>query len=112
MSENMNETVVAQEVPATEPVKAAEKGNEFRFFKCCSASLKRFSVILFIINIFFSIILLGAGLLLVGVRIGFDMLSLLALPLITAFVILVIFARLISALIYGFAEIVEKHEKK
>jgi len=30
---------------------------------------------------------------------------------ITVFVILVIIARFISALVYGFAEIVEKHEK-
>ena len=49
---------------------------------------------------------------LLGVYIGGDMLTLLALPLVTAFVILVVFARLLSGLIYGFAEIVEKNEKK
>jgi hypothetical protein len=32
-------------------------------------------------------------------------------PIISVVAILVVFARLVSALIYGFAEIVEKHEK-
>ena len=112
MSENMNEKVVEQAAPASAPVEKQQNNNEFRFFKCCSASLKRFSLIIFILNVFFSIILLGVAFLLVGVRIGFNMAALLALPMVTAFVILLIFARLISALIYGFAEIVEKHEKK
>ncbi len=112
MSENMNEKVVEQAATASAPVEKQQNNNEVRFFKCCSASLKRFSLIIFILNVFFSIILLGVAFLLVGVRIGFNMAALLALPMVTAFVILLIFARLISALIYGFAEIVEKHEKK
>lgn len=114
MSENMNENVMKENTVAEAEMKPAQtnqKGNEFKFFKCCSASLKRFSVLLFIINVFFSVALLGVALLLVGVKIGFDMLSLLALPMITVFVILIIIARLVSALVYGFAEIVEKHEK-
>jgi hypothetical protein len=43
--------------------------------------------------------------------IGFEVVAMLAVPFISVIAILVIFARLMSALIYGFAEIVEKHEK-
>ena len=46
-----------------------------------------------------------------GMYIGFEVVAMLAVPLISVIAILVIFARLVSALIYGFAEIVEKHEK-
>ena len=83
--------------------KKTEKEQEFKFFKCCSASLKRLAIVTFVINLFIAISVVG---------IGGDMLTLLALPLVTAFVILVVFARLLSGLIYGFAEIVEKNEKE
>lgn len=88
------------------------KEQEFKFFKCCSASLKRLAIITFIINVFVSLSVVGMGAVLLGVYIGGDLLTLLALPLVTAFIILVVFARLISGLIYGFAEIVEKKEKE
>ncbi len=89
-----------------------KKGGELKFFKSCSASLKRFSVIIFVINIFIALTLVGVGAVLLGVYIGFEMLALLALPLLTALVILILLARFISALIYGFAEIVEKRENE
>ena len=92
--------------------KKTEKEQEFKFFKCCSASLKRLAIVTFVINLFIAISVVGMAAVLLGVYIGGDMLTLLALPLVTAFVILVVFARLLSGLIYGFAEIVEKNEKE
>ena len=85
---------------------------DFKFFKCCSASLKRLAIITFVLNIFIAISIVGIGAVLLAVYIGADMLALLALPLVTTFAILVVISRLISALIYGFAEIVEKKEKE
>lgn len=92
--------------------KTKKGGVDFKFFKSCSTTLKRFSVILFVINIFVSIVAAVVGVVLIGVYVGFEMFSLLAVPIICVLVILVVIARLISALIYGFAEIVETHEKK
>lgn len=110
-SENVT---IAEEVSASESTASSEgkeKGGEFKFFKCCSASLKRFSIIMFVINAFLAVALTGVATVLLGVYVGVGMLSLLALPIITFFVILLVVARFISALIYGFAEIVEKNEK-
>ena len=114
-----NEIKVAE---ATEEIKEepvndvaeAKKGKdgEFKFFKNCSASLKKFSVIMFVINIFLAITLTSVAVILIAIYMNVSMLTLLALPLITLFVVLVIIARFISALIYGFAEIVENNEKK
>ncbi len=87
------------------------KGIDFKFFRNCSASLKRFSILIFVINLFISIGIAGALTVVLAVSLGTQMLSLLALPIVTLFVILVVIARFISALIYGFAEIVEKAEK-
>ncbi len=105
---------MAEEIKVAEQAEKKEtaKTEEFKFFKNCSASLKRFSIIIFVVNIFLSIALTGVGLMLILVNIGVEMLSVLALPVITVFVILIVIARFISALIYGFAEIVEKSEKK
>lgn len=103
------ESVAENDAPEN---KKAEKETEFKFFKCCSASLKRLAIIMFIVNLFISISVVGMGTVLLGVYIGSDMLTLLALPLLTAFIIFVLIARLISGLIYGFAEIVEKNEKE
>lgn len=101
-----NTAVVKKTAPADEA-----KGSEFKFFKCCSATLKRFSVLIFVINLFLSIAILGVAVVLLGVYVGFQLVSLLLLPLITVFVIMILMARFISAMIYGFAEIVEKSEK-
>lgn len=103
------EEIRAEDVKTEEP--KAEKGGEFKFFKCCSASLKRFSIIMFVINAFLAVALTGVATVLLGVYVGVSMLSLLALPIITFFIILLVVARFISALIYGFAEIVEKNKK-
>ena len=84
---------------------------EFRFFRNCAASLKRFSILIFVINLFIAIGITGALTVVLAINLGTQMLSLLALPIITVFVILVVLARFISALVYGFAEIVEKAEK-
>lgn len=108
--ENATEENVSVEAVADN--KKAEKDTEFKFFKCCSASLKRLAIITFVLNIFIAISIVGIGAVLLAVYIGADMLALLALPLVTTFAILVVISRLISALIYGFAEIVEKKEKE
>ena len=110
---NTEENVAVESVAQNNaPEKKKEsKEQEFRFFKCCSASLKRLAIITFVISVFVSISVVGMGAVLLGVYIGGDMLTLLALPLVTAFAIFVVIARLISGLIYGFAEIVEKNEK-
>ncbi len=88
-----------------------KKDGGIKFFRNCSASLKRFSVLLFVINIFASIIFVGVGAVVLGVYIGFDLVALISLPIITLLIILIVLARFVSALIYGFAEIVEKAEK-
>lgn len=123
MDNNLNQEVIEQKVDApveqvadalpTEQKEASSASNDngFKFFKCCSASLKRFSVIVFIMNIFISLGLLGAVIVTVIVNLGTALLPVLALPLFTLFVILIIISRFVSALIYGFAEIVEKSEK-
>ncbi len=114
MKNKNNEVVLEESNTPAEGVAQAkkdEKGFDFKFFKCCSASLKRFSIIMFVINAFIAVTVTGVAAVLLGVYIGTAMLALLALPLITLFVILILIARFISALIYGFAEIVEKNEK-
>ena len=85
---------------------------DFKFFKCCSATLKRFSVIMFVVNLFVTIVAAVVGVVLIGVYIGTQMMSLLLVPILCVVAIFVLGARLISALIYGFAEIVEKYENK
>lgn len=87
------------------------KGIDFKFFRNCASSLKKFSILVFIINIFIAVGITGAVTVLLAINLGTQMLSLLALPIITLFIILVILARFLSALVYGFAEIVEKAEK-
>ena len=95
----------------------AEKVNEkvsvdFKFFKNCSATLKRFSLIIFVMNLFVTLVAAAVGIVLIGVYVGTQMMSLLIVPIICVVVIFVLVSRLISALIYGFAEIVEKYENK
>ena len=85
---------------------------DFKFFKCCSATLKRFSVIMFVVNLFVTIVAAVVGVVLIGVYIGTQMMSLLLVPILCVVAIFVLVARLVSALIYGFAEIVEKYENK
>lgn len=85
---------------------------DFKFFKCCSATLKKFSVIIFIVNLFITIVSAVVGVVLIGVYIGTQMMSILLVPILCVVAIFVLVARLISALIYGFGEIVEKYENK
>ena len=82
----------------------------FKFFKNCSATLKKLSVAVFAINLFLIAVVAVLGVVLLGMYVGFEVVAMLAVPFISVVAILVIFARLVSALIYGFAEIVEKHE--
>ena len=105
------DTVVESAEVKPEEAKVNEKSGEFKFFKNCSASLKRFSIVMFVINLFLSVAITAVAVVLLAVYVGVGMLALLALPLITLFVILVVVARFVSALVYGFAEIVEKAEK-
>lgn len=99
------------EAPQQEHAEESMKDMDFKFFKCCSASLKRFSLLIFVINVFLCIAIAGIAVILSAVYLGVEMLALLALPIATVFIILVVLARFLSALIYGFAEIVEKSEK-
>ena len=85
---------------------------DFKFFKCCSATLKKFSVIIFVMNLFITLVAAVVGVVLIGVYIGTQMMSLLLVPILCVVAIFVLVSRLISALIYGFAEIVEKYENK
>lgn len=83
----------------------------FKFFKNCSETLKRFSVLMFIINIFIVVVAAAIGIVLLIVNTSAELLSVLIIPIISAIIIGIVFARFISALIYGFAELVEKAEK-
>lgn len=83
----------------------------FKFFKNCSGTLKKLSVAVFVVNLFIIVIAAVLGVVMCGMYVGFEVVAMLAVPIISVVAILVIFARLTSALIYGFAEIVEKHEK-
>lgn len=85
---------------------------DFKFFKCCSATLKKFSLIIFVMNLFITLVAAVVGVVLIGVYIGTQMMSLLIVPILCVVAIFVLVSRLISALIYGFAEIVEKYENK
>lgn len=116
------DTVETAQSQVVEPEKEVIKENAepladngtmgIKFFKSCSTSLKRFSILIFIVNVFLSVAITGVVAVLLVVSVGADMLSLLALPLVTLFVILVVLARCVSAFVYGFAIIVEKAEKK
>lgn len=104
---------VAEPVTESVPEKQTDNGTMgFKFFKSCSTSLKRFSILIFIVNVFLSVAITGVVTVVLAVYVGVEMLSLLALPLITLLVILVVIARCISAFVYGFAIIVENNEKK
>lgn len=102
---------VTETAPAAEEKQPESQGFGLRFFRNCSASLKRFSVLIFVINLFVAIGITGALTVVLAINLGVEMLSLLALPIVTLLVILIVLARFASALIYGFAEIVEKSEK-
>ena len=90
---------------------APQVAEPFKFFKSCSGTLKKLSVAVFVINLFLIVIAAVLGVVMVGMYIGFEVVAMLAVPFISVIAILVIFARLMSALIYGFEENVEKHEK-
>ena len=113
MSEEIKVTeIVVEEAQGEQTKKVQPKENEpFKFFKNCSATLKKLSVAVFAINLFLIIITAVLGVVIAGVYVGWDVISLLAVPIISVIAILVVLSRLVSALIYGFAEIVEKHEK-
>ena len=104
-----NKSIVENPVADNENEKIAI---DFKFFKCCSATLKRFSVIMFVVNLFITIVAAVVGVVLIGVYVGTQMMSLLLVPILCVVAIFVLVSRLISALIYGFAEIVEKYENK
>jgi hypothetical protein len=106
--ETPKENVNNNESPEAKP----SGSSGIKLFSCCSKSLKRFSIMLFIINIFVAIGIMGALIISLFFKVGLQMLGFLAFPLVTVFIILLIIARFISALVYGFAEIVEKSEKK
>ena len=114
LNEAVIETVDIEDLEEkTESVKEQPKvvqAEPFKFFKNCSATLKKLSLAVFAVNLFLIVIIAVIGVVVGGMYIGWEVITLLAVPIISVVVILVIFARLISALIYGFAEIVEKHE--
>ena len=102
---NLNSTISTEN-------KKQSKEFDFQFFKCCSATLKRFSLIMFVINIFLILVAAVIGVFVCVAYVSAEMISILAFPIFCIVAILVIIARFVSALIYGFAEIVEKHENK
>lgn len=110
----MSEEIKVNEIPVVETVNQVTKketpNEPFKFFKNCSATLKRLSFAIFAVNLFIIVIVAILGVVIGGMYIGWDIISILAVPIITVVAILVILARLFSALVYGFAEIVEKHE--
>ncbi len=108
MRKNKNK-IIEENIGVAEPQKVSI---DFKFFKCCSATLKKFSLIMFIVNLFVTLVAAVVGVVLIGVYVGTQMMSLLLVPILCVVAILVLVARLISALIYGFAEIVEKYENK
>jgi small-conductance mechanosensitive channel len=111
---NMSEEIkIIEEAPVTteKQMSLKEEAESFKFFKNCSATLKKLSVAMFVINLFFIIIGVAVGAFVLSAYYGVQIVALLAVPIISVVAIFVIIARLISALIYGFAEIVEKHEK-
>ena len=105
-----NDEMNTEILESTENIKSADNEG-FKFFKNCSSSLKRFSVLIFGINIFLIIVAVVISLVLIALKIGTELLSVLIIPIISASIILIVLSRFISALIYGFAEIVEKYEK-
>jgi hypothetical protein len=110
----IKENVIEESVEMSAEMNAEPSSgtSKIKFFGNCSKSLKRYSIILFIINIFVAIGLTGALAISLFFKVGLEMLGFLAFPLVTVFIVLLIIARFISALVYGFAEIVEKYEKK
>lgn len=109
----IEEQTTVVETPKTMDNKMSlkEEAESFKFFKNCSATLKKLSVAMFVINLFFIVVGVVVGAFVLSAYYGVQVVALLAVPIISVVAIFVIIARLISALIYGFAEIVEKHEK-
>ena len=93
------------------PETKKSQNDGFKFFKNCSLSLKRFSVLIFAVNIFITIVAAVVGTVAIFANLGAELFSVLILPIVTALLISVLIARFISALKYRFAELVEKHEK-
>ncbi len=116
MAETVNKNIDVLEEKSIEKESESHKNKKqedsLTLFKNCSLSLKRLSLLTFILNLLLIGLTAFAAIILIGVYLGTEMITLLIVPVISVIVILVIFARLISALIYGFAEIVEKHEKE
>ena len=119
MSDNVTKEPVVQanteaKKEAVEKAEAtSNNGGGIKFFRNCSASLKRFSILIFLINIFLAItgVTVGTVVLFVYLQLNIALLGVLAIPVLTALIIFIVLARFISALIYGYAEIVEKAEK-
>ena len=74
--------------------------------------MKKFSVIVFVMNLFITLVVGAVSVVLLGVYLGTQMMSLLLVPIVCVVAILILVSRLVSALIYGFGEIVEKYENK
>ena len=107
----MAEEKIVIEAATEEKMTLKEEAENFKFFKNCSSTLKKLSLAVFIVNLFLIIIGVVVGVIIAANFVGIQIIALLAVPIISVVAILVVFARLVSALIYGFAEIVEKHEK-
>lgn len=107
----MAEEKIVIEAATEEKMTLKEEAENFKFFKNCSSTLKKLSLSVFIVNLFLIVIGVVVGVIIAANFVGIQIIALLAVPIISVVAILVVFARLVSALIYGFAEIVEKHEK-
>ncbi len=112
MSENNEKNLIEDAIVVSDSSSKTNNGSsEFKLFKCCSATLKRLSVLLFVVNLFLAVTAAVVAVIAIIFYIGLDMVSLLAVPIVCLVAVMVVIARLVSALVYGFALIVEKHEK-
>ena len=102
--------------PKKEPKQEAPENEEitlnFRFFKSSAQSLKRFSLVLFILNLFFIVTGTAVGAVYLAVLLGGQLMAMLAMPIVLVVVVLILLARFLSAVVYGFGEVVEKAERE
>ena len=102
--------------PQKEPKKEEPENDEisfnFRFFKSSAQSLKRFSLVLFILNLFFIVTGTAVGAVYLAVLLGGQLMAMLAMPIVLVVVVLILLARFLSAVVYGFGEVVEKAERE
>ena len=102
----------AQKAPKKEEAENEELTFNFRFFKSSAQSLKRFSLVLFILNLFFIVTGTAVGAVYLAVLLGGQLMAMLAMPIVLVVAVLILLARFVSAVVYGFGEVVERAERE